>query len=165
MKTSRIVAAAALAMALSGCGIGQSDVRSEGEAPAGLALGPTLYFVEEDGGLVPSVDVALGRLGTAEDAIARLVENTGSKTESRGLTTEVPRSDIRPIVFDGHSQLDILLPFSREEVSPTGLDQIVCTARRYIIDSGRSSDRTLVHVSFTDDEGDPGAPDVCPILK
>ena len=131
-----VVAAVVLAAALltSGCGVGPSDVEDGGEAPTGLAEGPTLYFVDADGGLRPDVRDT-GRLGTVHVAIQLLMADAHPSTD--GLRSEIPPTGTRTVVEDAWDYVTIYLPLSGDEISPLGVDQIICTAAAVVAASGR----------------------------
>ena len=140
MRTSRPVPATAAALALaaglltSGCGVGPSGVEDGGEAPTGLAEGPTLFYVDADGGLRPSVRDT-GRLGTVLGAIQLLMADPEPATA--GLHSEIPPTTTRTVVEDAGDYVTVYLPLRSAEISAVGVDQIICTAAAVVAASGR----------------------------
>ncbi|WP_454851616.1 hypothetical protein [Promicromonospora soli] len=140
MRTRRLARAAAAAIALaaglltSGCGVGPGGVEDGGEAPTGLAEGPTLYFVDAAGELRPDVRDT-GRLGTVLGAVQLLMADADPTAE--GLHNEVPQTTTRTVVEDAGDYVTIYLPLRRAEISDVGVDQIICTAAAVVAASGR----------------------------
>ena len=140
MPVRRAVRTAAVTLALTaaaltgGCGVGPSGVEDGGEAPTGLASGPTLYFVDDDGRLRPDARDT-GRLGTVLGAIQLLMAD-GSPTQP-GLHSEIPATATRTVVEDAGDYVTIYLPLRSAEISPAGMDQIICTAAAVVSASGR----------------------------
>ena len=152
MRTRRPVRAAAAALVLaagaltSGCGVGPSGVEDGGEAPTGLAEGPTLYFVDGDGRLRPDVR-STGRLGTVLGAVQLLVADADPTAE--GLHNEVPTTATRTVVEDAGDYVTIYLPLRRAEISDVGMDQIICTAAAVVAASGRDVAEVTIMVRPT----------------
>ncbi|MCA2212133.1 hypothetical protein [Jidongwangia harbinensis] len=135
---------AALALLLAGCGIQPSGVDDAGRAATGVAPGVTLYFVDDDGRLQPQLR-RINRLGTISEALALLLTGPGSS----GLRTEITPSGPAPIVVDPRPGLiRLMTPLAEYEVTPLGIDQIVCTALGVWVQSGGAAD-TRVQVTFT----------------
>ncbi|MGI5189446.1 hypothetical protein ACQEVI_15000 [Promicromonospora sp. CA-289599] len=147
-RTTRGAAAVVLAAALvtSGCGVGTSGVEDGGEAPTGLAVGPTLYFVDDDGGLRPDVRET-GRLGTVVSAIQLLMADADPTEE--GLHSEIPPTSTRTMVEDAGDYVTIYLPLSSTEISDVGVDQVICTAAAVVAASGRDVDDVAISVRPT----------------
>lgn len=147
-RTTRGGAAVVLAAALltSGCGVGSSGVEDGGEAPTGLAEGPTLYFVDDDGGLRPDLRDT-GRLGTVLGAIQLLVADADPTQE--GLHSEIPATATRTVVEDAGDYVTIYLPLRSAEISDHGVDQIICTAAAVVAASGRDVDDVAISVRPT----------------
>ena len=132
--------AAALATVLltGACGVGASGVEDGGEAPTGLAPGPTLYFVDSDGELQPDVWDGSRRLGTVQGAIQLLfadVVPTGPP--GTNLRNEIPQSTTRTVVEDAGDYVTIYVPFPTKELSHAAVDQIICTTAAVVAASGR----------------------------
>jgi hypothetical protein len=155
MRTPRPVRAAAVAVLLTaalltgGCGVGPSGVEDGGEPPTGLAEGPTLFFVGADGELRPNVRET-GSLGTVFGAIQLLTADLDPATE--GLHSEIPPTAIRTVVEDAGDYVTIYLPLRSAEISPVGIDQIICTAAAVVAASGR--DVAEVEISVRPTHGD-----------
>jgi hypothetical protein len=156
----RRAAAVALAVALltSGCGVGPSGVEDGGEAPTGVAEGPTLYFVDDDGGLRPDVRDS-GRLGTVAGAIQLLMADADPTAE--GLHSEIPPTGTRTMVEDAGDYVTIYLPLADAEISDVGVDQVICTATAVVAASGREV--TDVAISVRPTHGDV-VTRPCPVL-
>lgn len=129
---------------LAGCGVQPSDVTDAGRAPTGVARGVTLYFVDEQGGLRPQLRDT-GRLGTINDALTLLLWGPGSGS---GLRTELPSGGGRVVVTTAQDVIELKVPLAFEEVTPLGIDQIVCTALGVHVQSGGSAN-TTVRIRFT----------------
>ncbi|GAB2506210.1 hypothetical protein GCM10027063_51730 [Promicromonospora xylanilytica] len=140
MSVRRAVRATAAALTLAtcalagGCGVGASGVEDGGEAPTGLATGPTLYFVDDAGRLRPDVRDT-GRLGTALGAVQLLMADTEPTAE--GLHNEVPVTTTRTMVEDAGDYVTIYLPLRSADISAVGVDQILCTTAAVVAASGR----------------------------
>lgn len=136
-RTARTTAAAltlAACALMGGCGVGASGVEDGGEAPTGLAEGPTLYFVDDAGRLRPDVRDT-GRLGTVLGAVQLLMADADPTAE--GLHSEVPATATRTVVEDAGDYVTIYLPLRGTEISAVGVDQIICTAAAVVAASGR----------------------------
>ncbi|ONI83156.1 hypothetical protein ALI144C_16775 [Actinosynnema sp. ALI-1.44] len=148
------------AVLLVGCGVQPSGVTDGGEAPTGLAPGVTLYFVDADEQLTPEPRPSQ-RLGTIEDALSLLMSGTSNSplhTEIRA--SSVPRVNVTR--SPGLIQLDV--PLSIYEVTPLGIDQIVCTALAVHVQSGGPRD-TRVQVRFTLPTAESAKLRTCPLIK
>lgn len=164
MRTRSSVRAVATALALtagaltSGCGVGPSGVEDGGDAPTGLAEGPTLYFVDAAGRLVPDVRDT-GRLGTVLGAVQLLMAD--ADPTAGGLHNEVPATTTRTVVEDAGDYVTIYLPLRRAEISDVGVDQIICTAAAVVAASGREI--TDVTISVRPTHG-PLVDRPCPVI-
>ena len=164
MRAHRSVRAAATAVVLavatlvSGCGVGPSGVEDGGEAPTGLAEGPTLYFVDADGRLRPNARDT-GRLGTVQGAVQLLMADADPTAE--GLHSEVPPTSIRTVVEDAGDYVTIYLPLRSAEISAVGVDQIICTAAAVVAASGRQASDVTISVRPTHG---PVATRPCPVV-
>jgi hypothetical protein len=150
---------AAAALLLAGCGIADSGVSDEGPAPTGVAPGTTLYFVDGDGELEATLRDT-GRLGTIADALALLLLGPGDS----GLETEIAAVSFAKVeVTVGEEVIELRVPLSTEEVTPVGVDQIVCTALAAHVQSGGSAE-TAVRILFTTGRSDSDEPRTCPLI-
>jgi hypothetical protein len=155
VATAAVVAAVLLS---GGCGVGPSAVGDGGEAPTGLAEGPTLFFVDADGGLHPDVRDT-GRLGTVHGAVQLLMADAHPTAD--GLHSEVPATGTRTVVEDAWDYVTVYLPLRSAEISPVGVDQIICTAAAVVAASGR--DVADVAISVRPTHGDV-VTRPCPVL-
>ncbi|WP_033337773.1 hypothetical protein [Catenuloplanes japonicus] len=141
----RFLLIGALAVLLGGCGVRPSGVITTGEAPTGVAPGVTLYFVTEDGALAPQLRET-GRLGTIPEALALLLD---ASPQDAGLHTEIEAHGVTRVVADTEPGLIILrLPLADYELTPRGIDQIVCTTLGVAIQRGEPR-TTRVRTTFT----------------
>lgn len=149
----------ACALALSGCGVQPTGVRTMGTAPSGLATGVTLFFIDEQGDLVPQLRET-GRLGTVEDAVSLLL----SGPQGSDLHTGIAEVDVVRVerVPQPHA-IGLRLPLAPSDVTPTGIDQIVCTALVSDLQHGGSR-ATRVRLLFTLPDADSGKDRSCPVL-
>lgn len=154
------VAALALTVLTSGCGVEPSGIQDGGQAPTGLAGGTTLYFVDADGRLQPSTRDTR-RLGTVLGAVQLLMSGPAGSEAGAGLHSEVPDPSTAPAVVDAGSYVKIHLPFSRAEIGADGVDQVVCTATAVVVASGRDPSRVDVSVILTSGEELIGR---CPVI-
>ncbi|WP_405060757.1 hypothetical protein OG474_03725 [Kribbella sp. NBC_01505] len=149
------------AITLAGCGIQPSGVVDGGEAPTGLATGPTLYFVNASQHLVAEPRQA-ARLGTIADAVALLLAGPGV---SGNLHTEItPDGGARVDVAITPDVIDLRLPLTIDDVTPLGIDQLVCTALAVYVQSGGS--RSLkVRLGFTLTTPESDRLRTCPLIS
>jgi hypothetical protein len=150
----RVLLAAVLLLA--GCGIAPSAVAPAGPAPTGVAPGPTLYFVDAGGDLVAEVRHT-GRLGTVGEALSLLLAGPGDDVD----TGIAPAAVTRVEVTTAADVIGLRLPLATREVTPTGVDQIVCTALAAHVQAGGATS-TVVRLTFTDRADD--TPRRCPLI-
>ncbi|GAB4085655.1 hypothetical protein GCM10028784_22850 [Myceligenerans cantabricum] len=150
-----------LAGPAAGCGVQPSGVADGGRAPTGVAPGTTLYFVDDDGELVPQTRDT-GRLGTVSDALALLLAGT----EDPALHTEIaPGGVTRVGVTDAGGTIELRMPVAESDVTPRGLDQIACTALASHVQAGGARDVTVrVVLTVTEPGSEAGEPRGCPAL-
>ncbi|AOS61935.1 hypothetical protein [Actinoalloteichus hymeniacidonis] len=135
---------ALLVLLLTGCGISTSAVTDAGPAPTGVAPGPMLYFVDDDGALTPQLRDT-GVLGTVSEAMSLLIAGPGDS----GLRTEIAATDTtRVMMIARPGVLQIMVPLTIDDVTPLGIDQIVCTALAVHVQGGGAPD-LQVQVRFT----------------
>jgi len=155
----RLAATAALALALAGCGVRSSDPTPAGRAPTGLAPGVTLYFVGEDGRLRPQLR-RTGRLGTIPEAMALLLTGVGDSP----LRTEIePAGPPRAVVTTAPGLIRLMVPLTIDDVTPRGIDQLVCTALGVHVQGGGSTD-TRVQVRFVQPTPQSRVRRTCPLI-
>ncbi|MEV0087347.1 hypothetical protein [Saccharopolyspora sp. NPDC050642] len=162
---------------VAGCGgAATNEVSDAGDPPSGIAIGPTLYYLEGDalrpvivrtGGDVDGVPY--GKLGDVRGAVQYLMLGAGLSgfEETKGLRTEVPKLgaalvDVNVIVTD--HLITVVLP--SYDLSPLAVDQVVCTA--LAVDAARGGtmrEKTvdiLLHKGIT---GDRIADRTCPAMS
>jgi hypothetical protein len=152
------VAVAAVVL-LAGCGVRPTGVTDGGDAPTGVAPGVTLYFVDSDDRLRPQL-WETGRLGTISEALALLL----SAPRGAGLRTEIMTDrTTRVVVTVTQGVIRLQVPLALYEVTPLGIDQIVCTALGVHVQGGGS--RTMkVQVGFTLDTPESDKQRTCPLI-
>ena len=144
---------------LAGCGVQPSGVTDGGEAPTGVAPGMTLYFVDAHNELSPQLR-RTNRLGTISEAMSLLLSGPGSSD----LHTEIastPTQRVAVITTPGVIQL--LVPLAIYEVTPLGIDQIVCTALGVLVQDGGSRSMR-VQVRFTQLTPESDKQRTCPVI-
>lgn len=155
---------AALALLLAGCGIQPSEVREEGEAPTGVAPGVTLYFVDANGGLVPQPRET-GQLGTIPEALALLLTGPGGFAPGDAvLRTEIASTSVKRVgVTTTPGVIRLVTPLTIQDVTPRGIDQIVCTALGVHVQSGGARDMR-VQVRFVQPTPESDELRTCPLI-
>ncbi|GAA4535280.1 hypothetical protein [Amycolatopsis samaneae] len=147
---------------LTACGVEPSGVLHGGEAPTGVSPTTTLYYLGDQGNLVPDVR-RTERLGTVTDALALLMRS--SQNTERGL-----HSAFNTRSADGHSPqvtesdelITVVLPLASYEIGSLGVDQFVCTALGVHRQAGRPADAKVVVTLTT---GERLGPRTCPVLR
>lgn len=148
-------------LTLAGCGIQPSGVVDGGEAPTGLATGPTLYFVDASQHLVAQPRLG-GRLGTIADAVALLLSGPGGADD---LHTEITAGDVsRTDVAIVPDVIEVRLPLTVDDVTQLGIDQLVCTTLAVHIQSGGSRD-VKVRLVFTLTTPESDRLRTCPVIS
>lgn len=144
---------------VAGCGIQPTDPIDAGEAPTGVSAGVTLYFIDPDGDLVAQ-QRQTGRLGTIPEALSLLLTGPG---QSDVHTEIAPTSVVRVEVTVTEEVIELRLPLSIDDVTPLGIDQIVCTALAAHVQSGGSTS-TSVRTGFTQDTPESDVLRFCPVI-
>jgi hypothetical protein len=151
---------AALALPLAACGIQPSGVTDAGQGPTGVAPGTTLYFVDAHEQLRPQLRGS--NLGTITDALALLLSGGPNDPD---LHTEIrPEGVTRVGVATTPGLIQLTLPLAAREVTPLGIDQIVCTALGVYVQGGGSK-ATKVQLWFTEPTADSDRPRTCPVIR
>ncbi|HYQ63615.1 hypothetical protein [Actinophytocola sp.] len=148
------------ALLLAGCGVQPSGVTDAGDAPTGVAPGVTLYFLDTHDALTPQLRET-DRLGTISDAMALLLSGVGDSSLHTDIaavgTTRVP-------VITTPGVIQLMTPLTTGDVTPLGIDQIVCTALGVHVQSG--GPRTVkVRVTFTQPTPESARLRTCPLLS
>lgn len=145
---------------LAGCGVQPSGVTDEGEAPTGVAPGVTLYFVDADGRLRPQPR-RTDRLGTIVEAMALLL--TGLRDSD--LHTEIaPAGTTQVVVTTTPAVIRLMVPLTVQDVTPLGIDQLVCTALGVHVQGGGSRS-TKVRVQFVQPTRESDRLRTCPLIS
>ena len=152
---------AVVAVLLAGCGVQPSGVTDGGAAPTGVAPGVTLYFVDARGELAPQLRES-DRLGTITEALALLLSGPGGSD----LRTQLgPAGVTRVRVDTAPGLIQLRVPLAAYEVTPLGIDQIVCTALGVHVQSGGSA-TTRVRVDLTTaDTPESDRERTCPLIR
>lgn len=144
-----------------GCGVRPSGVVDSGDAPTGVAPGVTLYFLGAEGELRPSLRET-DRLGSVPEALSLLLTGPGPDGSLRTGIAET--STTRVVVTTKAGLVHVLLPLTAQDVTPRGVDQIVCTALGVHVQSG--GDRTTkVQVRFTQPSEESERERTCPVIS
>jgi len=150
----------ALVAPLAGCSVTPTGVRAAGQAPGGVAPGPTLYFVDAHEHLQPQVRLT-GQLGTVAEALSVLL--SGGPPSETGLHTEIADVGVTQVVATVRpGVLELIVPLSVSEVSALGIEQIVCTALGVHVQGGGSTS-TEVQLRFTQPTAQSDALRTCPL--
>jgi len=149
------------ALLLAGCGVQPSGVTDGGKAPSGVAPGVTLYFVDARGELRPQLR-RTGHLGTISEAMSLLLWGPGDS----GLRTQITSNKTTPqvVVATAPGVIQLMVPLSIHEVTPLGIDQIVCTALGVHVQGGGSRS-TKVQVRFTLHTPESDKKRACPVIR
>ncbi|MFG1927316.1 hypothetical protein [Cryptosporangium sp. NPDC048952] len=157
---TRGVVAALVVLLLAGCGLRPSGVSDAGRPPTGVAPGVTLYFLDGNGALRPQLR-GTGHLGTVSEALAWLLTGPGDS----GLGTGITAGGTTQVVVTTQPGLVVLkVPLALYEVTPRGIDQIVCTAVGVTTQS-EGSRATEVQVRFTIDTPESDVRRTCPLFS
>jgi hypothetical protein len=151
---------AVAALLLAGCGVQPSGVTGGGEAPSGVAPGVTLYFVGARGELRPQLR-RTGHLGTISEALSLLLLGPGDSDLHTQITSN---SSTQVVVTTAPGVIQLMVPLSIHEVTPLGIDQIVCTALGVYI-QGSGSRSTKVQVRFTLRTPESDRKRACPLIR
>jgi hypothetical protein len=156
----RRAALAGVALVLAGCGAAPSEVVDGPRAPTGVAPGATLFFVDADQRLTPE-QRDTGKLGTVVEAVSLLLTGPGADS---ALHTEIDAGGQTRVAVDTNADLiTVRLPLTRADLTPLGVDQVVCTALGVHVQGGGSS-TTMVQLVFTLAGDEPNPPRSCPVI-
>ncbi|WP_328609732.1 hypothetical protein OG943_11590 [Amycolatopsis sp. NBC_00345] len=146
---------------LAGCGVQPAGVTDAGQAPTGLAPGVTLYFVDAHERLQPQFRPT-GSLGTIPEAMALLLDGPGSDAP---LHTEIASAGTTKAgAATAFDVIRLTVPLTIEDVTPLGIDQIVCTALGLSRQSGESK-ATKAQVRFTRPTPESDQERTCPLIS
>jgi hypothetical protein len=145
---------------LAGCGVQPSGVMRGGEAPTGVAPGVTLYFVDAHGRLRPQLR-RTNRLGTISDALSLLLTGPGDS----GLHTEITSAGTTMVgVTTAPEVIQLSVPLTIHDVTPLGIDQIVCTVLGVHVQGGGARS-TKVKIRFVQPTPESDKQRTCPLIK
>ncbi|WP_330276032.1 hypothetical protein OG205_10685 [Lentzea sp. NBC_00516] len=149
----------AVVLLLVGCGVRPSGVADGGEPPTGVAPGVTLYLVNARGQVEPQLRQT-SRLGSISEALGLLLTGPGDSD----LRTEIAATPVtRVVVTTTPDVIRLRLPLTAQDVTPVGIDQIVCTALGVHVQSGGA--RTMkVQVGFTQPAPESEVERTCPLI-
>ncbi|HEY0537509.1 MAG TPA: hypothetical protein VGD53_04030 [Actinoallomurus sp.] len=151
---------AALALLVTGCGIQPSGVAAMGGAPTGVAPGVTLYFVDAHNRLQPQLRKT-SRLGTISEAMPLLLEGPGDS----GMRTQIASGGTTVVVVNALPGLiHLRVPLTIHDVTPLGIDQMVCTALGVWVQNGGPK-TVRVQVSFTLPTPESDKNRTCPLIR
>ncbi|MBF9127897.1 hypothetical protein I0C86_02620, partial [Plantactinospora sp. S1510] len=146
-------AAIALLLAVAtGCGVRPSAVITGGAAPVGPAQGVSLFFVA-DHHLVPVLRPT-NPAGSIDNALALLLAGPDPTERTLGYSTEIPADTGPAETTSDPSGTTVRLPGGVTALSPTAVDQIVCTVRTTVPDGGTAD--TSAVVTLTGPDGSRG---------
>jgi hypothetical protein len=148
---------------LAGCAIQPSGVTDAGQAPTGLAHGVTLYFVGARDQLRPQFRDT-DSLGTISHAISLLLTGPGPGSPLQTQIAPVPGGIPPGTVITAPGLIQLEVPFTIQDVTPLGIDQIVCTALAAYVQAGGSKS-TRVQLSFTLPTPESGKRRTCPLIS
>ncbi|WP_223809317.1 hypothetical protein [Nocardiopsis listeri] len=147
-------------VAVAGCGVGPSGVFDAGEAPTGVAPGTTLYFVDDNDELRPQFR-RTERLGTVSDAVSLLLTGPGDSE----VRTEIAPTSVTSVEVTTHPEtIELRVPLDIDDVTPVGIDQIVCTARTSHVQNG-GSERTRIRIRFVQFTPESEIRRTCPLYE
>jgi hypothetical protein len=156
----RRISLAVAGLLLAGCGVQPSGVTGAGEAPTGVAPGVTLYFVNARNELQPQLRQT-DRLGTISEALVLLLSGPGGSD----LRTQLPsNATTRVVVTTTSDVIQLVVPLTIREVTPLGIEQIVCTALSVHVQAGGSRSMK-VQVSFTQPTPESDRQRTCPLIR
>lgn len=142
-----------IAVLIAGCGVRPSGVITGGPAPTGPARGVTLYLLA-DASLTPVLRPAHQPLWPTQ-TLALLEHGPNDDERAANLTSEVP-TGLGPVSVtpDPSGNVEVVVSADVRKLSPTAVDQIVCTVRDAL--------STSEPITLTSDAATRG-PRTCPI--
>ena len=144
-----------LVLVLGGCGIQPTDPVFAGEPPVGAAPGPILFFVR-DGHLDPVVRAENGRLGSPADALTALLNGPTPAESAAGYYSAIPLPaaavSVSPIRL---GEVTVALSLAPAALSPTAIDQVVCTVVAVEAQLGAGARGLGVRLTGIDASGPP----------
>jgi hypothetical protein len=149
-----------VALLLAGCGVQPSGVVDGGDPPTGVAPGVTLYFVDARGELQPQLR-RTARLGTISEALTLLLSGPGDSD----LRTEIAsNTTTRVVVTTSPDVIRVMVPLTLSDVTPLGIDQIVCTTLGVHVQGGGSR-AMKAQVNFVQTVPESDVARTCPLIR
>ncbi|MEV4315650.1 hypothetical protein [Actinocrispum sp. NPDC049592] len=145
---------------LAGCGVEPSGVTDGGDAPTGVAPGVTLYFVSAHNELRPQLR-RTDRLGTISEALSLLLTGPQDSNLRTQIASNVPA---RVVVTTAPELIELIVPLTIQDVTPLGIDQIVCTALGVHVQGGGPRS-TKVRIRFVQSTPESDRQRSCPLIK
>lgn len=156
----RRIALVGPALLLAACSTAPSEITEAAPAPTGVAPGVTLFFVDPEQRLQPQ-QRSTGKLGTVGEALSLLLTGPGRESP---LHTEIDARGASRVYADTTAdRITVHLPLTRDDVTASGIDQLVCTALGVHVQSG-GPPSTTVQVEFTLPHAEPNPPRSCPVI-
>ena len=157
MKRIWLLAAALLVTA---CGVQPSGVSDGGEAPTGVASGVTLYLFDRHEQLRPELRPT-GHLGSISDALALLLSVSGGSDPH---TEIAPTTVTRVYVTPRTDVVELSVPLTIQDVTPLGIDQIVCTALGVHVQGGGARSMKA-QIRFVQPTPEADKQRTCPLIR
>ncbi|WP_228554254.1 hypothetical protein [Catenulispora pinisilvae] len=154
-------ALAAVLALIAGCGVTPTGVRAAGQAPGGVAPGPTLYFVDSHEHLQPQLRPT-EQLGTIAEALSLLLAGSPGDADLHSEIWGVGTVQVTVTMAPGVVRL--MAPLAFTDVTALGIEQIVCTALGVDVQRGgaRSS---KVQIVFTQPTPESDTLRTCPLIS
>jgi hypothetical protein len=101
------------------------------------------------------------RLGTISEALTLLLSGPGGS----GLRTEIaPNTTTRVVVTTSPDVIQVMVPLTSQDVTPLGIDQIVCTTLGVHVQSGGSR-AMKAQVRFVQSAPESDVTRTCPLIR
>ena len=151
----------ALLALVAGCGVAPTGVRAVGKAPAGIAPGPTLYFVDSHERIRPQLRPT-EQLGTIAEALSELLAGAPAYSDLHTEISAVGTTQV--LVTTAPGVIRLTVPLAISEVTARGIEQIVCTALGVDVQGGGPAS-TKVQVVFTEPTAESDRLRTCPLIS
>lgn len=157
----RVAAVPAVLLLVAGCGVAPTGVRAAGKAPAGIAPGPTLYFVDRNEHIKPQLRPT-EQLGTIAEALSKLLAGGPADSDLHTEISGVGTTQVQVTTAPGVIRLRV--PLAISDVTARGIDQIVCTALGVDVQGGGLRS-TKVQMVFTEPTPESDTLRTCPLIS
>ncbi|WP_328675086.1 hypothetical protein [Streptomyces sp. NBC_00343] len=134
----------AMALLLSGCGIPPTGIVQSGDPASGLRSGVLLYFIADDGHLVP-VSREIAEPVDVRQAIGLLFAGPDDRDRMLGLTTALTRTP-PPAINTQDALVTLRLPAGTDPLPPLAARQLICTTAEARLTEDRNTVTTGVTV-------------------